>query len=98
MNTHDVKCVNPYFSDIWNGVKDFEIRYNDRRYAAGDRLVLHEYVPGAPDVGKYTDRVIVCDIVWILIHENEFAGLAPRYIAMSIRIVSKWTQYSLRLL
>ena len=37
---HVLKTINPYFSDVQNGVKTFEIRKNDRDFQVGDYLIL----------------------------------------------------------
>ena len=39
---HDLKCLQPYFADVRNGVKDFEVRLNDRNFQVGDTIHLHE--------------------------------------------------------
>lgn len=40
---HQLKTINPYFRDVYNGIKKFEVRYNDRDFQVGDTLVLKEY-------------------------------------------------------
>lgn len=42
---HDLKTVQPFFGDVWHGLKDFEVRKNDRDYKLGDFLNLKEYDP-----------------------------------------------------
>lgn len=42
---HDLKTVQPFFNDVWNGLKNFEVRRNDRDYKLGDFLNLKEYDP-----------------------------------------------------
>lgn len=41
---HDLKCVEPYFGYVMDGVKPFEIRKNDRLYQVNDTVTLHQYV------------------------------------------------------
>lgn len=43
--THALKTVPPYFKDIVDGTKTFEIRKNDRLFKVGDKLLLQEYLP-----------------------------------------------------
>lgn len=49
MNTHRLKTVNPYFQDVWDGRKPFEVRPYDRNFKVGDRVELFEYDPQSPD-------------------------------------------------
>jgi len=42
MKIHNKKLIQPYFDDVWNGNKTFEIRKNDCDYQIGDFLILHE--------------------------------------------------------
>lgn len=43
---HDVKSVQPHFSDVLSGRKTAELRLDDRGYEVGDILRQHEYVNG----------------------------------------------------
>lgn len=45
MTIHILKTVNPFFQDVVDGVKIFELRKNDRDYQLNDRLLLKEYFP-----------------------------------------------------
>jgi hypothetical protein len=40
MKIHELKCVEPYFTDIITGMKSFEVRKNDRDFQVGDILHL----------------------------------------------------------
>jgi hypothetical protein len=42
---HELKTINPFFTDIMKKVKNFEIRKNDRDFKIGDILVLKEFIP-----------------------------------------------------
>lgn len=56
---HDLKCWPEFFEQVQDGRKPFEIRYNDRDYAVGDLLRIHEYRPGkGHDEGEYTGREV----------------------------------------
>lgn len=59
---HTLKTINPYFEDVANDIKKFEIRKNDRNYKIGDCLELREFI--APDT--YTGRAIRADITYIV--------------------------------
>lgn len=49
---HDLKITPKYFDDVWNGIKRFELRKDDRDYQIGDTLLLREW-----DGEKYTGSV-----------------------------------------
>lgn len=66
----ELKTVNPFFSDIWNKKKTFEIRFNDRDFKVGQEVVLLEYPTDKP-------RKILIKIDYIV---ADFAGLTPGYI------------------
>ncbi|MBH1941658.1 DUF3850 domain-containing protein [Mobilitalea sibirica] len=55
---HDLKCFNPYFQDIWDGKKNFDIRKNDRDYQVGEMLVLREYSIAAGYRGRAMHKKI----------------------------------------
>ena len=41
--THHLKIKPEYFQAVIDGKKPFEIRYNDRNFKQGDRVILEEY-------------------------------------------------------
>lgn len=41
--THALKIVPPFFKDIVEGEKTFEVRRNDRLFKVGDSLLLQEF-------------------------------------------------------
>lgn len=45
MKTHELKILPQYFRDVRAGRKTAEIRFDDRDYMIGDRLVLKEWKP-----------------------------------------------------
>ena len=57
MKIHDLKLNNKYYRDVAIGVKNFEIRYNDRDYQVGDMLKLQEW-DGEKFTGKYCYRMV----------------------------------------
>lgn len=40
MQTHNIKLNHNYADAVMNGDKTFEIRYNDRGYQRGDRVIF----------------------------------------------------------
>lgn len=39
---HELKIKSQYFERVLNGSKTFEVRFNDRGFQAGDRVLLRE--------------------------------------------------------
>ena len=74
--THDLKCVPPFFDDVLEGRKTFEIRKNDRDYRVGDTLILNEYQPA---VLAYLGRKVTRRIIYVadlsLVGISGFVGL-----------------------
>lgn len=54
---HQLKTIEPFFSDVENGSKNFEIRIHDRPFAIGDILVLQQYVDGQL-TGKEVRKIV----------------------------------------
>lgn len=52
---HELKTWPVLFQASWAGVKPFEVRNNDRKFAVNDEVVLLEYVP---EDDQYTGREI----------------------------------------
>jgi hypothetical protein len=42
MKTHELKTINPYFTEVLEGLKNFEVRFNDRDFNVGDEVRLQE--------------------------------------------------------
>lgn len=61
--THALKTVPPFFKDIVEGNKTFEIRKNDRLFKVGDKLLLQEYLPKEQ---KYSGQEWEGEITYIL--------------------------------
>ncbi len=57
--SHHIKCVNPYFDDIWDRKKAFEYRRNDRGYALGDTLYIYEF---SKNNSEFSGRRIICTV------------------------------------
>lgn len=68
---HNIKCEPESFSDIEYGLKNFEIRKNDRDYRQGDYVVLREYD------GEYTGRTLFRAITYVW-HGGKY-GLSKGY-------------------
>lgn len=70
---HKLKCLTQYFQDISDGVKTFEVRFNDRNFQVGQIIELLEIVKMPKDnlLDKekdiiYTGRKLKVRITYIL--------------------------------
>ena len=71
MKSHDLKTDPIPFQASWDGLKDYEIRSNDRDFQVGDHLVLREtkYSGAEMAEGKqleYTGRVLDREVAHVL--------------------------------
>lgn len=87
MQTHDLKTDSEVFQAVINGLKTFEIRFDDRGFKVGDRLNLLETVStgeemknGAPL--EYTSGQWFAEVRYIL--RGPIYGLAEGWVIMSI--------------
>lgn len=62
---HRLKTEPKYFQDSQNGLKDFEVRLNDRDFQAGDLLELAEWT-----LEGYTGRTLIRRIKYLLDDER----------------------------
>ena len=63
---HYIKIHPKHFIDVDNGIKTFEIRFNDRNYKVGDILHLREY-----NGVEYTGRELIREVCY-MIDSHEF--------------------------
>lgn len=59
---HEIKIDKNYFRAVIEGDKNFEIRYNDRGYQKGDRVLMRE-VAGISSF--YTDEWVEAEITYV---------------------------------
>lgn len=80
--THALKIVSPHFEKVRDGVKDFEVRFDDRDYLVGDLLILQEHYYKAPG-GKLapTGEQVERKIKHIL---RKVKGLMSGYIVLGL--------------
>lgn len=83
---HDLKTVNPFFQEVWDWQKEFEVRKNDRNFQIEDELYLHEYCPATK---QYSGRQIYAVVVYILTAEQFPAGLQPGYVVLGLGDVDR---------
>ena len=65
---HELKTWPEYYNAVWDGVKTFEVRKDDRNYQVGDTLHLREYDPIREE---YTGSAHYQRITYIL-RDNNF--------------------------
>jgi hypothetical protein len=88
---HELKILPDYFGAVSNGVKNFELRRNDRGFYEGDTLRLQEY---SPSNNAFTGREIVARIKYVLESTVDFPvdGLKPGFAILSIETVMVETE------
>lgn len=64
----NLKCENPWFSDVYSGRKNFEVRVDDRGYEVGKTVNLLEYDRAN---NSYPGRSVRVRITYIL-RDNRF--------------------------
>lgn len=79
MQIHALKTWSEQFQAIWDEVKHFEIRKDDRDFHTGDILILQEW---NPKTETYTGRSARRTVAYIL-PGGQF-GVEPGYCIMSI--------------
>lgn len=91
---HELKTWQPYFQEVLEGRKTFEVRRADRPFAVGDMLWLREFMPvlqgksstphksfGHP-TGQFTGRTLEREITYILTG-GQF-GIEPGYVVLGL--------------
>jgi hypothetical protein len=59
---HELKTWPAMFQPVFDGIKPWELRQNDRDFQVGDTLHLCEW---SPDAQRYTGRSIEADVTYI---------------------------------
>ncbi len=74
---HKLKTLPPFFQDILDNKKTFEIRYNDRDYKVGHYLLIQEY-----SSCEYTGRECMRKVSYVVSLDKL---IGSNYVGMSIR-------------
>jgi ParB family chromosome partitioning protein len=82
---HRLKTTQPYFGDVKNGSKTFELRKHDRDFRVGDFLELQEW-DGTAFTG---DRVTVCISYFLSDGKAEKFGLQPGYCVLGLGAIAQ---------
>lgn len=83
MKIHNKKLIQPYFDDVWNGRKTFEIRKNDCDYQVGDIIILREF---DKKTNKYTGDWIMTKIIYKI---DNFVGIEQGYCVLGIKVLER---------
>lgn len=79
---HKLKTLAPYYEEVRDGHKTFELRYNDRDFTTGDLLILQEQ---DPKTGETTGRNTTKEVTYVLAGpEAELFGLQPGYCILGV--------------
>ncbi len=78
MKDHELKILPQYFWEVWNSLKNFELRKDDRDYKVGDNLRLLEF-----NNGNYTGRECNREIIYIL-RDCEQYGLKKGFVILGL--------------
>lgn len=78
---HNLKTWTPYFKDIKNGIKQFEVRKNDRDFEVGDTLILEDF---NPITEKYTGNWIPELITYKL---DDIRFVKEGYVILGIKVI-----------
>jgi len=79
--THDLKTVAPYFGLLQKGIKDFEIRFDDKDFLVDDILNLQEYKHG-----ELTGECVQKRVKYIL---RRFKGLQTGYVVLGLEDIGR---------
>ncbi len=79
MAHHELKTWPDFFADVQLGLKNFEVRKDDRGFIAGDILLLREW---SPEQRAYTGARIKKQVMYVL-QGGQF-GVEPGYVVMGL--------------
>lgn len=96
--THVVKSWTMFFSGIIDGSRTSDIRFNDRRYAVGDTMLLREFDPVK---GAYTGREQPVVITYLQQNKSNPCAISHEaiqdgYVVLSIRLVQEASKDALQ--
>lgn len=76
---HELKVWREFYCDLYIGVKNFEVRKNDKNFKVGDTLLLREF---DKDADLHTGSFILRDITYIL-NGGQF-GIEEGYVVLGL--------------
>jgi hypothetical protein len=78
VKVHNLKTLPEHFANVKAGIKNFELRCNDRDFEVGDWLVLDYY---DPDNGGYNGEALLRPLDYMLV--GPLYGLAENFAILS---------------
>lgn len=75
---HELKTLQPYYSEVEKGLKNFELRFNDRDFRVGDVLVLR---PWDPRKEKFGSGILIREVSYVM---KDFKGLQDGYVILGL--------------
>lgn len=93
MRVHNLKTDPQIFDRTWQGVKNFEVRWNDRDFQVGDLLILEETKHTGHEMKergfplKYTGRSIVVKVTYLM--KGPVYGLQNGWVIMAIKELNR---------
>lgn len=81
--TYEIKCFPKFFDALVDGLKNFEVRKNDRDYKVGDSLLIREY---DSEKKSYTGYELYAPVIYILENDESFTGLAEGFIVLGLNV------------
>lgn len=82
VSRHEIKCWSEYFWKIKSGLKNFELRFNDRDYQVGDILYIHEWDNFAEPMKRSTGNAVLKRISYMV--TNSTLGLKEGYCILQL--------------
>lgn len=87
MAHYDLKTDPEVFQASLDGLKNFEIRFNDRDYRPGDQLTLRETEHSGEEMAEdkpliYTGRSVECEVNYVL-HGGNY-GLMEGWVILAL--------------
>ena len=80
---HKVKLLSGFYQAVIDGIKPFEIRYNDRNYRKGDDIIFNEWKDDA-----YTGR-LCCAVIKDVF---DIGFLMPGYVAFTFQLLGNFEE------
>ena len=76
---HELKIIPKYYKDLESGLKDFELRKDDRGFKIGDKILLKEFTA----TNGYTGNEIEKEIGYIF--EESAFGLKQGFVILGFK-------------
>ena len=84
MTVHELKVSEKWYSALWFGFKNFEVRKNDRNFQIGDTIILNEVTYDKDSKAIPTGRRLKAYIMFVLRAEDFPDGLKEGYCVLAL--------------